>query len=227
MTTRKTKSSSSQGDKMTTQQQRHVRRVEKLEEFRRAEARTKRNRLIGLIAGGAAAVIVLASLVVYVTTSSTAKNSSAETIKGVQTYTGLPSNHVSGPVAYKQTPPAGGDHSEVVLNCAVYTKPVPNENAVHSLEHGAVWVTYDPATVGGDQLATLRNDIPSTYAILSPYSGLPSPIVVSAWGAQLKVTRADDPRIGEFMAKYRESPSAPEPGAACSGGIDAPGKVSR
>ncbi|MHB1171986.1 MAG: DUF3105 domain-containing protein [Lacisediminihabitans sp.] len=212
---------------LTIKQQREARRAQKIAVLKRQQAKAKRTRLIAIVAGGTAAAAVVVALVVFIVTGGTAKGpASAGTIAGVQTFTGLTANHVSGPVSYKQTPPVGGDHSPVWLNCGVYADPVPSENAVHSLEHSAVWVTYDPAVIAGDKLTTLRKAIPATYAILSPYKGLPAPVVVSAWGAQLKVSSATDPRIAEFIAKYRQSPSAPEPGAACSGGIDGPGKVS-
>jgi len=55
---------------------------------------------------------------------------------------------------------------------------------------------------------------------------LPAAIVASAWGVQLQVNQANDPRIAAFIEKYRESKLAPEPGAPCSGGVDGPGKVS-
>ena len=169
---------------------------------------------------------MIALVAVIVATAKKSVPSSIASINGVQIFPGLVTKHVDGPVKYQQTPPVGGEHSPVWLNCAVYSDPVPNENAVHSLEHSAVWITYDPTIITGDQLTALRKLIPKTYAILSPYPGLPAPIVASAWGAQLKVNQVNDPRIVEFIAKYRESKSAPEPGATCSGGLDGPGKLS-
>ena len=71
-------------------------------------------------------------------------------------------------------PPAGGPHW-AWLNCGIYTQPQQNERAVHALEHGAVWVTYDPDKVKGDALATLRQQLPDTYIVLSPYTSLPAP----------------------------------------------------
>ena len=127
-------------------------------------------------------------------------------------------------VDYAQTPPAGGDHNAVWLNCGVYTEPVPNENAVHDLEHGAVWVTYDPAQVSDDDVAKLEALLPSTYSVLSPYEDMDTPIAVSAWNAQLKVDSADDERIEQFIRAYWRSTNAPEPNAACTGAYDAPGK---
>ena len=49
-------------------------------------------------------------------------------------------------------PPVGGDHNPVWMNCDgdVYKKPIPDVNAVHSLEHGAVWVTYNDKAPAAD-----------------------------------------------------------------------------
>lgn len=136
----------------------------------------------------------------------------------VQTYQ-VARGHVKGAVTYRQSPPVGGDHSEVLLNCGVYSQVVPNENAVHSLEHGAVWVTYRP-DLPENQVAALRNKMPATYAILSPYPDLPAPVVVSAWGHQLLLKGADDRRLDLFIKRYRASPESPEPGEPCTGGTN-------
>ncbi|WP_156869494.1 DUF3105 domain-containing protein [Sporichthya polymorpha] len=126
--------------------------------------------------------------------------------------------HVDGKVRYTETPPAGGDHAPAWLNCATYTRPVPDENAVHSLEHGAVWITYHPKLAVPD-LKRLLDLAPLDYTILSPYPGLPSPIVVSAWGRQLAISNPADPRLLEFIRRFRLGPQAPEAGAPCAGGV--------
>jgi hypothetical protein len=107
----------------------------------------------------------------------------------------------------------------------VYTEPQQNENAVHALEHGAVWVTYDPDALSESDIDTLRSQLPGTYIILSPYPGLDSPIVASAWAAQVKLDSVDDERLTDFVEKYWQSPTVPEPGASCSGAINGPGKI--
>jgi hypothetical protein len=212
------------GQKPTLKQQRAEEIQRKLAGFKLQHTRARRNRRILVIAAWTVGIAMVAGLVIFAVTS-TAPKSPPAAVDGVQDFSGLSSNHVTTPVKYPQTPPVGGNHSAVPLNCAVYSEPVPNENAVHSLEHGAVWVTYDPKAVSGGRLDVLRKNIPSSYAILSPYSGTPSPVVASAWGVQLKASGVDDPRIKEFIAKYRSAKSAPEPGAPCSGGVDGPGKV--
>lgn len=147
----------------------------------------------------------------------------ASDIPGVEIFNNIPpGQHVPGPVTYPQTPPVGGPHNPIWLNCGVYDQPVPNEHAVHSMEHGAVWVTYRPDLAQAD-VTTLRNLVHGQqYALLSPYPNLPSPVVASAWGLQLKLDKADDPRLAQFIREYANGPQNPEPGAPCSGAMGEP-----
>lgn len=141
----------------------------------------------------------------------------------VQTFTGLTRLHVPEPVQYAQTPPVGGDHPAAWQNCGFYGSPVPNETAVHSLEHGAVWVTFSP-DLPAAQLDILRDvAADQTYVLVSPYPGLPTPVVASAWGRQLRLPSAGDRRLREFVNRYRESSDVPEPGSACTGSVGTPG----
>ncbi|NHT19240.1 DUF3105 domain-containing protein [Cellulomonas sp. IC4_254] len=143
-------------------------------------------------------------------------------IDGVEVIDGLTFNHVTTTVDYPQSPPAGGDHNAAWLNCGVYTEPVPNENAVHSLEHGAVWITYDPALPAED-VATLQAFADNqSYVLVSPYEGLDSPVAISAWGYQLKVDSVDDERLPVFLQKYLLNPELTEVGAPCSSGVGTP-----
>ena len=214
--------------KPSVKEQRAAERQRKLEEFRLREAKSRRNRLIAIWGGSIAAVVVVGLLITSIVLTPQAAKYSAggegATVEGVETFENT-SKHVEGVVDYPQTPPAGGEHNPAWLNCGVYDQPVPNENAVHSLEHGAIWVTYDPSLSDAD-LETLKSQLPSTYIVLSPFDDLPSPIVLSGWNTQLQVEDADDPRIPEFLEEYWQSQNVPEPGALCTGAIDAPGKVS-
>jgi hypothetical protein len=212
--------------KLTVKQQRAADRDAKLAAFRQAQARQRRNRLIAIITGSVAAVAVIGLVIGFVVTSVTPKpDPSAIAIPGLQTYPGLTANHVTTPVDYPQNPPVGGDHASVWLNCGVYTQPVPNENAVHALEHGAVWLAYDPAQLDQAGIDALRSKLPDSYIVVSPVDGLDTPIVASAWGAQVGLDDPDDERLGSFLDRYWRSNDAPEPGAACTGGLDAPGRV--
>jgi Protein of unknown function (DUF3105) len=135
--------------------------------------------------------------------------------------------HVDGKVQYDRSPPIGGDHSQVWLNCGVYDQPVTNENAVQSLEHGAVWITYLPNLAQAEidrfqTLATANYGGPGRYVILSPYPGQSAPIIASAWGHQLTLRSAADPRLQSFIDYFRQGPQTLEPGAPCAGGIGSP-----
>lgn len=138
-------------------------------------------------------------------------------IAEVISYPDLSRDHVSPPVTYPQTPPVGGPHvaTWVACNGAVYDDPIQNEEAVHALEHGAVWITYDEQVDDAaiEELTRLTSGI--DYRFLSPYPGQPAPIVATAWGLQLAVDEADDPRLLEFLADYTNGPQSPEPGASC------------
>ena len=146
----------------------------------------------------------------------------------------LPHRHVNGPVHYSVTPPVGGDHNATWMNCGIYTQPVPSERAVHNLEHGAVWITYQPslpqsevsqlrAFVGRQAKVSPGGAPASRYMDLTPYPGLSSPVVISSWGFQLQVSSPSDPRLQQFVDKFRASPTfTPEYGGECTGGVGTP-----
>ncbi len=144
-------------------------------------------------------------------------------IEGLQSFGALPGGiHVNTPVTYAQSPPVGGEHYPAWQNCGIYDQPVESEHAVHSMEHGAVWLTYRP-DLPANELALLRNLARGrSYTLLSPYADQASPIAISAWGYQLTADSASDSRLSQFIARFRQGPQTPEPGAACVGGVGAP-----
>ncbi|MFG2596631.1 DUF3105 domain-containing protein [Streptomyces sp. NPDC048462] len=150
------------------------------------------------------------------------KDAGGDAIEGEKTWDAkkLTRNHVTKPVTYPMKPPVGGDHDPVWMNCdgEVYKKPVPDMNAVHALEHGSVWVTYTDKAPAAD-VAELADRVSKTpYSLMSPYKDQAGTIMLSAWGKQLTVDGAGDPRVAQFFTKYVQGPQTPEPGAACTGG---------
>ncbi|AZM62654.1 MULTISPECIES: DUF3105 domain-containing protein [unclassified Streptomyces] len=209
-------------------------RTARIEEMRRAEqARERRARLLTI----GASVVVVAGLVVggvvlIQSQSDDGGSGSADASKnagkfttgadGVRTWDGeLGRNHVTKSVDYPVTPPVGGDHNPVWMNCNgdVYTDEINSTNAVHSLEHGAVWVTYngDAGKADVDALAAKVKKTP--YTLMSPVDGQKDPIMLTAWGHQRTVTGADDPNVDAFLEKYVQGQQTPEPGAACTNGL--------
>lgn len=140
---------------------------------------------------------------------------------GEVTYEIEQATHVTEPVEYEQNPPVGGPHHPAWQNCGVYDDVVPNETAVHSLEHGAVWIAYDAEAVG-DPATLKRLAMAATHVLVSPFDNPGSPVVASAWGVQQRFDDADDPALAEFIQRHQLSPASPEPGAPCSGGVGEP-----
>lgn len=125
--------------------------------------------------------------------------------------------HTDSPVKYDKTPPIGGKHNGVPQTCRVYTEAIADEHAVHSLEHGAVWVTYRP-DLPAAEIDKLRGQVEGTaYRMMSPYPGLKEPISLQAWGRQVTAQKASDKQVGQFLDAYTGGPQAPERGASCEG----------
>jgi hypothetical protein len=178
----------------------------------------------GVIAGSAVLGVALVALLVYAVLNQGGGRDPIVTdpdnaIEGVvlADEEALSRDHVAGTVDYEQLPPPGGDHNGVPQSCDVYTEPIAPEHAVHSLEHGAVWVTYDDS-VSEDDVETLADQVRGNpYRLMSPLPEQESPIVLTAWGRTLEVERADDERVGQFLRGYTNGEQTPEKGAACVG----------
>jgi hypothetical protein len=187
----------------------------------------------GLIATVAAVVIFAAVVVVVAVSRSGGDDNSdasnpytqpelpaAKKISGL-TYKVEPNHtHVAGAVKYDATPPVGGNHSDYWADCTgtVYPQPIANENAVHMLEHGAVWITYKQGALSKSEIATLAKDVQGNdYMALSPYPDLKTKVSLQAWGYQLFVNSVTDPRIDDFIATLVHNKKiTPEYGATCS-----------
>ena len=178
----------------------------------------------GLIAASVAvaafATAVISYAVVKVNRANADKITSAEQIRGIETLDyANGQEHVSTSVDYAEAPPVGGAHDTLWAECTgtVYAVDIRNENAVHSLEHGATWITYDPERVDQQGIDTLSTLVEGTAgSMLSPRPGLEAPIIVQAWNNRLKVESSSDPRIKQFLDFLTFNPdTSPEPGASC------------
>lgn len=191
--------------------------------LRANQKREERRRKLWIYGAGSVALLAVIVTVTLVFVVDQQNNAAAlvvasQPVAGVQSFSGLSRNHTTSHVVYPQNPPVGGDHSPTWLNCGTYTTPVNIWEAVHSMEHGAVWVTYRP-DLPQQQIDALAAQAAShPYELLTPYPGLPSPVVASAWGKQLKMNSADDPQLSVFLQKYLQGAQTPEPGAPCTGG---------
>ncbi|MEU7553898.1 DUF3105 domain-containing protein [Streptomyces sp. NPDC044571] len=207
-------------------------RQARIAEMRRAEqSRDRRNKAIAITvsAAVAAALVGFGAWVMIDQQEKKQEKKDAETAARTAPVTGeqswdaktLGRNHVETPVKYPMNPPVGGDHHPRWMNCNgdVYKNAIPEVNAVHSLEHGAVWVTYNEkaAKADLDKLAATVSKTP--YTLMSPVKEQSGTIVLSAWGRQLTVDSASDARVAQFFTKYVQGTQTPEPGAACTNGL--------
>jgi hypothetical protein len=170
-----------------------------------------------VIVGGTIGLTVIVLVIVFASSFINNRNRNAS-IEGVEFFPQIGGQHVTTTVNYPQTPPTGGPHNPVWQNCGVYDEPIVSEHAVHSLEHGAVWITYQPDLPQEqvNRLADITRQ--SSHRLLSPFPGIDSPVIATAWGYQVRLDGADDPRLMQFILKYEQGPTTPEPGAVCSGG---------
>ena len=173
-------------------------------------------RTILLVLGGVTVVAVLGWLLWLATRP-------AEGISGVETYPRQSRGHQTGlDIPFGELPPVGGTHDPVWQNCGIYDQPLNTANAVHSMEHGAIWITYQP-DLPAETIAAVESAVRGqNFVLVSPYPEQRSPIVLTGWGVQLELESVDDDRFDAFIERYRVGPNTPERGAACTGGLGEP-----
>ncbi|KNX38137.1 DUF3105 domain-containing protein [Luteipulveratus halotolerans] len=184
---------------------------------------SRQQRRGGLVIGVviAALVLALAGGGAWLIKRDKDQQSAGGDIGQIKTYNNLGREHVTTKVKYPQNPPVGGNHNAAWANCGVYDKVVPNEHAVHSLEHGAVWITYKPGALSTADLNRLKGKARSQdYILMSQDKTQSTPIVMTAWGKQMHLNSAKDPKIDSFLKDFVQGPQTQEPGASCSGAYD-------
>jgi len=129
-------------------------------------------------------------------------------------------SHVGPPVSFETSPSTGGDHYQFWQNCGYYTTEVIEGAATHTLEHGAVWITYNESAVSGDDLAALEALASGNGKLLiSPYNH-DDAIVLSAWGVQQRgvpapSTAQGSAEISAFIEAWADNPELAEAGVPC------------
>jgi hypothetical protein len=182
-----------------------------------------------LIATAVVVVVFAGAIIAYAVTRHKSSNSheahaqpeipDAKAISGLVYKVEPNYNHVQGVLKYDTSPPTGGNHSQYWADCSgtVYPNAIANENAVHMLEHGAVWITYKPGLAKSEVDALAKLVTGQDRMAMSPYPGLKTNVSLQAWGYQLFVDKASDPRVQQFIDTLKFNPkTTPEPSASCS-----------
>ena len=140
---------------------------------------------------------------------------------GIEVYPATTNRTVEGQIQYPRKPPTNGNHAPLWQNCGFYDEPIQDRHAVHSMDHGVVWITHRP-DLPQPQLETLRSYGNENYVIVSPYPGQDAPVTATSWRVQLELDGTDDPRLEQFVNEFKVSELAPLSGNRCTLGVGDP-----
>lgn len=105
---------------------------------------------------------------------------------------------------YNSNPPTSGPHWNGPAKNGVYESPLADEQAIHNLEHGYVWISYK-SDVGDDVKNKLKDIVKEDEwkVILTPRDANDSKIALAAWGRVLKMDEPDYDKVKDFIKTYR------------------------
>jgi hypothetical protein len=130
--------------------------------------------------------------------------------------------HVDTPVDYDMSPPVSGSHAGAPADCGTYGGALENGNLVHSLEHGAVAVLYEP-TIPQEQVTQIEELVASydSHTISAPFEGeMETPIAVAAWANIMRLNTFEEDAVTEFIEAFRAGGEAPEAFQDCPNDAD-------
>ncbi len=107
------------------------------------------------------------------------------------------------PIHYSTNPPAEGNHYPNPQPAGIYPTPPPDGNLVHSLEHGAVILWYNPKKLSSaqiDKLKSIYNKAPGDKDIMVARISMDVPVAVTSWGRILKLMTIDEKAIDAFFS---------------------------
>jgi hypothetical protein len=211
-----------------TQQRRQERleaRRKAKEEALRAQARRERRDRIVRVAVITSLLTALVWFIFF--RSSTPESIAGHDLLSFSTDNGGQQTH-QAPYSYDPEttgidPPVSGRHNPNPAECGIHAEKIPDENFVHTLEHGAVAVVYRP-TLDPTDIKEIE-DIVSGYedhTLSAPYEGLESPVVVASWSHKMLLDSVDRDAITEYIDTFRGEPPAPEAQQGCPNTADDP-----
>lgn len=111
--------------------------------------------------------------------------------------------------AYNSNPPTSGSHYAQPADWGVYQKELPDEQLIHNLEHGGIWISYkyiDEKTKS--DLEAIGKRYPGSV-IVTPRSANDAKIVLASWGRLEKLESFDETKIVDFIKANKNK--SPEP----------------
>lgn len=105
---------------------------------------------------------------------------------------------------YNSDPPTSGPHWNGPANKGVYDKEFPDEQLIHNLEHGYIWISYKPG-VGDDVINKLKAIVEKNdwKIVMEPREKDDAKIILAAWGRLLKMDDLNENTVRDFINTYR------------------------
>lgn len=124
-----------------------------------------------------------------------------------QAYPILGRNHIldGSTVSYNSNPPTSGDHYASPAPARSYDQELPDEQLVHNLEHGNIWIAYKPS-VSGEIIDALK-DFSGGNIVVAPRSKNDTDVALVAWGRldkfNIEASGIDKQRVKDFISRYQ------------------------
>ncbi len=119
--------------------------------------------------------------------------------------------HISGGSSrpdYNSNPPTSGPHDAKTTERGVHEEEVADEHLVHNLEHGEIWISYQPDIPESaiEELERITNGNQKT--VLTPRASNEKDIALSSWGRLDTFDIGpegviDRKRIEDFIKRYK------------------------
>ncbi|MFZ2522776.1 MAG: DUF3105 domain-containing protein [Minisyncoccia bacterium] len=100
---------------------------------------------------------------------------------------------------YNSNPPTSGPHYVQPAEWGVYQDELPDEQLIHNLEHGGIWISYKGID---DETKSKIEALVKSYPVglvITPRLANDSPITLASWGRLLKLDDFDEEKIKEFL----------------------------
>jgi len=108
-------------------------------------------------------------------------------------------------VSYNSNPPTSGNHYAVPATVRFYYKELPDEQLVHNLEHGHIWISYK-LDLPVEAIKVLKG-FSGGNVIVTPRAKNDTDIALAAWGRldkfNIEVNGIDKQRVKDFISRYQ------------------------
>ena len=131
--------------------------------------------------------------------------------------------HTEEDIAYDSDPPVSGPHSQSSEPCGVHGTQLADEKMVHTLEHAAVGILYQP-DLDPEEIKDIEALVKSfdSKVFSGPYADMETPVTLVAWAHLMRLDGYDESAVREFIDVFRNGGVAPEKQQECDNIQDQP-----